>query len=232
MKAPTPKKPKSSNKAPKGAAPVTAKVRHDWEAIERDYRTGKFTLRELEAKHGPSYAEISRRSKREGWTKDLRDIINQATSAAVLRETVTAAQKDVTETVLVAAELNKNVILAHREGLKRITGIKQKLLDQIEQAAENLPELEEVVEILRKPDDNGNDRMNDMMRKAMSRSSLVDDLKKLTEVDERVRKGEREAFGLDDDPADDAPGRGAGREMTDAERAVRLVAILAQGGKK
>lgn len=229
MKAPTPKKPKSSNKAPKGAAPVTAKVRHDWEAIERDYRTGKFTLRELEAKHGPSYAEISRRSKREGWTKDLRDIINQATSAAVLRETVTAAQKDVTETVIVAAELNKNVILAHREGLKRITGIKQKLLDQIEQAAENLPELEEVVEILRKPDENGNDRMNDMMRRAMARSSLVDDLKKLTEVDERVRKGEREAFGLDDEGDGGKDNPRGGKTMTDAERAVRLAAMLAKG---
>lgn len=36
------------------------------------------------------------------------------------------------------------------------------------------------------------------LRKAMSRSALVDDLKKLADVDEKVRKGEREAFGLDD----------------------------------
>jgi hypothetical protein len=30
----------------------------------------------------------------------------------------------------------------------------------------------------------------------MTRSGLTDDLKKLAEVDERVRKGEREAFGI------------------------------------
>ena len=30
----------------------------------------------------------------------------------------------------------------------------------------------------------------------MSRSGLVDDLKKLAEIDERVRKGEREAFAI------------------------------------
>ena len=52
--------------------------------------------------------------------------------------------------------------------------------------------------MVRKPDDNGIDRANDALRKAMSRSALVDDLKKLADVDEKVRKGEREAFGLDD----------------------------------
>jgi len=50
--------------------------------------------------------------------------------------------------------------------------------------------------MVRNPDDNGIDKANDALRKAMSRTSLVDDLKKLAEVDERVRKGEREAFNL------------------------------------
>ncbi len=49
----------------------------------------------------------------------------------------------------------------------------------------------------RHPDENGVDRANDALRKAMSRSALVDDLKKLADVDEKVRKGEREAFGPD-----------------------------------
>jgi hypothetical protein len=52
--------------------------------------------------------------------------------------------------------------------------------------------------MVRNPDDNGVDRANDALRKAMSRSGLIDDLKKLAEVDERVRKGEREAFSIDD----------------------------------
>lgn len=203
----------ASNTAPKKAPPIATKPasrkkdagaavakRHktDWEAIERDFRTGKFTLRELEAQHGVSYAQISRKATKYGWTKDLRDVIKQATDAAVLRETVTKAQKDVTETVLVAAEVNKQVILAHRHGLQELTQVKRTLLDQIQQAAALLPDLAEVVEMVRKPDDNGIDRANDALRKAMSRSALVDDLKKLADVDEKVRKGEREAFGLDD----------------------------------
>lgn len=195
------KKPKTPQAKGK-AAPKRQRV--DWEAVERDYRTGKFTLRQLEANHGISYAEISRKSKKEKWTKDLREVIKQATDAAVLRESVTEAQKSVTDTILVAAEIGSKVILSHRTGLQRIAGIKETLLNQIEQAASNLPELGEVIEMIRNPDENGTDKANDQMRKAMSRSSLVDDLKKLAEVDERVRKGEREAFNLNAEQTPDS----------------------------
>jgi len=108
--------------------------------------------------------------------------------------------------VLAAAEVNKQVILGHRQGLQALTDVKRTLLSQIEQAAAQLPDLAEVIELVRKPDDNGIDRANDALRKAMSRSALVDDLKKLADVDEKVRKGEREAFGLDDDGKPDRNG--------------------------
>lgn len=217
--------PAANKKAAGSVAP--GKRRADWEAVERDYRTGRFTLRELETQHGVSYAQISRKAKELGWSKDLREVIKQATDAAVLRETVTQAQKDTTETVLVAAEINKQVILAHRAGLRAITDVKEALLSHISKAAELLPDLDEVVEMVRSPDDNGMDRANDALRKAMSRSALVDDLKKLADVDEKIRKGEREAFGLNDagggDPdAPDAPTK----HMTDAERAIRLARLL------
>lgn len=229
-------KPTAQDKAPPTATKLVAakkaagasepaKRRTDWEAVERDYRTDKFTLRELEAQHGVSYAQISRKAKEHGWVKDLREVIKRATDAAVLRETVTKAQKDTTDTVLVAAELNKQVILAHRHGLQALTNVKHTLLAQIEQAAVLLPDLADVIEMVRNPDDNGMDRANDALRKAMSRSALVDDLKKLADVDEKVRKGEREAFGLDVAP-EDAGGPASTKSMTDAERAIRLARLL------
>ena len=212
------------NKTPKPKP--KAKPRTDWDAVERDYRTGKFTLRELEAKHDVSYAQISRKAKQLCWEKDLREAIKQATDSALLHDAVTDAQKNTTEVVLVAAEMNKQVILGHRAGLARITGIKTLLLSQIEQAAANMPELSEIIEMVRNPDENGRDRANDLLRAAMERGALVDDLKKLAEVDERVRKGEREAFSLNEPkPEGDAPGA-AGQTMTDAERAVRLSRLV------
>lgn len=207
-KLPAPPKPSTTApkaaKATKGAstpAPQPQKRRKvDWEAVERDYRLGKFTLRELEAKHGANNAAIARKVKSEGWTKDLSEAVNQATNARLMQEIVSreisSGQQQVSNVILAAAELNSRVIFKHREGLSRLDRVKEKLLDQIEQAAEQLPELAEVIEMVRKPDENGVDRANDAMRKAMSRTALVDDLKKLAEIDERVRKGEREAHNI------------------------------------
>jgi len=223
-------KPKASAAAPKGAKGV-AKKRADWEAVERDYRTGKFTLRELEAKHGPNNGTISRKAEKNGWTQDLSAAIKQATNtkliAAVIDEKCSAAQQSTANTVLAAAEVNKDVILGHRKGLNRIAEVKRKLLDQIEQAAENMVDLAEVIEMVRNPDDNGMDRANDALKKAMGRSALVDDLKKLADVDEKVRKGEREAFSIDGAKEDES-GKPSG--MTDAERAVKLAYLMSRAG--
>jgi hypothetical protein len=219
---------KVQESAPKGATGV-GKRKADWEAVERDYRTGQYTLRELEAKHGPNNATISRHAANHGWTQDLSVAIKQATNAkliaAVVSEKCSDAQQSAANTVLAAAEVAKDVILGHRTGLKRITEVKRKLLEQIEQAAENMVDLAEVIEMVRNPDDNGIDRANDALRKAMGRSALVDDLKKLADVDEKVRKGEREAFDLNEGPPPEDDGKAI---HSDAERAVKLAYLMAK----
>ncbi len=179
----------------------------DWDAVERDYRTGKFTQRELADKYGVVHGAVGKKARENGWQKDLTEEIRQATNSKLVAELVAKEVSDssraVANTVLAAAEINVQVIRSHRAGLNRITRIKETLLDQIEQAAMQLPELAEAIELVRKPDENGVDKANDMLRKAMSRTSLVDDLKKLSEVDEKVRKGEREAFGISGDAGED-----------------------------
>lgn len=193
----------------KSAAPGKQRRKVDWEAVERDYRASQLTLRELGEKHGCTHGAIGQKARAEGWSRDLGPAIQQATQArlieAALSKELSKTSQELSSAVLVAAEVNTQVILGHRKGLNRLTRIKEALLDQIEQAAQLMPELAEVIEMVRQPDDNGVDKANDAMRKAMSRSSLVDDLKKLAEIDERVRKGEREAFsisdGADNDPA-------------------------------
>ena len=52
----------------------------------------------------------------------------------------------------------------------------------------------------------------------MSRSGLVDDLKKLAEIDERVRKGEREVFAIGADSDGD--------ENNPAEAMQKLLAMV------
>lgn len=45
------------------------KAARDWEAIERDYRSGQFTDRELGEKYGITHAAVQKWAKREGWQK-------------------------------------------------------------------------------------------------------------------------------------------------------------------
>ena len=73
---------------PRNAAEGVAKRKTDWEAVERDYRTGKYTLRELETKHGADDGLISRKAKKSGWTQDLAIAIKQATSAKLAEQLV------------------------------------------------------------------------------------------------------------------------------------------------
>lgn len=227
----TTKKPAAPAKKRAGiAAPARGKT--DWDAVERDYRTGKFTQRELADKYGVTHGAVGKRAREREWKKDLTAEIRQATNARLTEQLVAnevaKGIQQVANTVAAAAEVNTRVILSHRAGLQAITNVKRTLLEQIEQAAHLLPDLEEVIEMVRKPDDNGMDRANDALRKALSRSALVDDLKKLADVDEKVRKGEREAFALDEDPdkrkqTDDKP------KLTDVELALRVANLMAKG---
>lgn len=227
-------KPKAEVRPKKAAdqaeSPSTAKRRVDWEAVERDYRTGQFTETELAVKHSTSRSAVNKHSLKYGWTKDLQTEIRQATNAKLVADMVAKevaeGGKKVADTVLVVAEVNKGVILGHRSNLNRISNIAGSLMTQIEQAAADMPSLSEVIEMVRNPDDNGVDRANDALRKAMARPQLVDDLKKLAEINERVIKGERQAFGLDDAAPADPDGSKTDRALTDAERAVRLYNIL------
>lgn len=222
------KKPRTGAKA----TPGTKKRKTEWEAVERDYRTGKFTLRELGTKHDADYGLISRKAKNGGWTQDLAIAIKQAAHAAlvdqlIVNSEVAKSQHKVNVTVQAAAEVNKSVILGHRTGLNKLTTIKAKLLSHIEQAADNMAELADIIEMARNPDENGMDRVNDALKKAMGRSALVDDLKKLADVDEKYRNGEREAFNLNDESVKRQAITPITR-MTDAERAVRLMDMLNQ----
>jgi len=41
----------------------------DWAAVERDYRTGKYTNRQIAEVHGCSHTQVGRRATQYGWTK-------------------------------------------------------------------------------------------------------------------------------------------------------------------
>lgn len=180
----------------------------DWDAIEPHYRAGVKSLREIGAEFGVAAPSIHKHAKKNGWTQDLSAKIHAKAEALVNADAANAdaansaanTKSVVNQQAVVDANAQAiyQIRIGHRRGLARLIAIKEKLLDSLEAVVDNLPNLPEVIEMVRQPDERGMDKANDALRRAMERSALVDDLKKLAEIDERVRKGEREAFGIDD----------------------------------
>ena len=97
------------------------RIRADWDAIERDYRTGRYTLRELEARHGVFNSSIARKAKTRGWTQDLALAIRQATHAKLANQLVgnmvSECAQNVSSVIADAANENVSTIFNHRARL-------------------------------------------------------------------------------------------------------------------
>lgn len=180
-----------------------ARKRVDWEAVERDYRTAQFTLRELADKHGATHTTISRRAEREGWTKDLTQAIRQATNAAVIEATVqqkcTSAHQSATDAVLGAAELNKQVILGQRARVAEATSVVLDLLGELRATTRTPDELQAAFAKITEDLDglelaSAQAQFRDFMRlhnRVGSAHKLMDALAKAQAI-------ERQAFALDE----------------------------------
>lgn len=106
------------------AKQAPARIKADWEAIRRDYRTGKYSLRELKAKHGADNGLISRKAKAEGWTQDLSAVIRQETNArlaeALVDSQVIESHQKVISVIDAAVAENVSIITGHRTRLQEL----------------------------------------------------------------------------------------------------------------
>lgn len=197
---------------------MTKKAKPDWAAIERDYRTGRFTLRELQEKHGPTASTIMRRAKKEGWEQDLSEAVRQATKAKLLKESAQqaraqqaqqaqhVAQQALAEVVDIAAEENKQVVLRHRSDITKTRNVALALLEELSFTTTNQDELERLLELSITEDmtEDQVDAMRGAFRKLMSLSGRVGSAQKLADTLTKLQALERKAFDLDKE-ADDKP---------------------------
>ncbi len=196
--------------------------RIDWEAVERDYRTGKFTLRELEAKHKVGYASISRRAKDHDWQKDLREAVKLATDAALMADiatkSATEAQHATLGVVAVAAEVNKQVILRHRGDIAETRNLAMELLAEIRLATHSQGELES---LMRMASAGLGDEDLTAVRQALNDlvkvHSRVGSVQKLADTLNKLQTLERRAFGIEE--GEKSPGEGGGPLVVEFVRA-------------
>jgi hypothetical protein len=165
----------------------------------------------LESKHGAGYAKISARAKENGWTKDLAAVVRKATSAALIAEVATArateGQKATTDVVLAAAELNKQVILQHRDELRQARTLAMDLLAEVKSQRLMAAEKELLAQVLagKAEDIKEISDAQRVVNKALATGSRVSSVKALAETLTKLHSGERVAFGLADEPGDEPP---------------------------
>jgi len=105
---------------------------YDWEAVERDYRLGLHSLRELSARHGPSEGAIRKKAKAEGWSKDLsaqiRQRVREKACRAAAPEDKAASDAEIVET---AADACTEIIRGHQRLLMQAKTLAETLMDRL-----------------------------------------------------------------------------------------------------
>lgn len=190
--------------------------RYDWEAVERDYRTGRYSLSELSAMHGPARSSIDKRAKKEGWEKDLSGAVRQRTREKVVKgtlshESLEALEGDDRAIVEEAATLNAAVAAGHRKQLTAWRAILDKYTARLD---EQLTRGSMSVQ-LKSGDVADVDIPLDYVGKSLSAG---------TQALDRVVRMERESYGLDDDSGDEPPEA----RLTDEQVRARIAQLEAK----
>lgn len=196
--------PERTSKAEGVAAP-------DWERIELDYRAGIKTLRQIAGENGITEGAIRKRAKRDDWTRDLSERIQEKAEQLVRNEAVrnlVRKESSVSERVLVDANARAiaDVQLAQRKLIQRKQDIVESLMQELEAQVgpENAALLADLGDMLRSPDENGQDKLNDLYRRIISLPERAKTAKTLAETLRIAVDMERQAFGMDAKGADGA----------------------------
>lgn len=206
----------------------------DWERIEFDYRAGILSLREIAASQDVSHQAIAKRAKSAGWDRDIGAKVKAKAEALVAKslvDTSVDSKRVATEKEVIDAGANAivQVKLSHRKDISRSRAIVMSLFDELELTCgpENAALLEDLGEIMRDPDEKGQDKRADLYAKLLSLNGRSVTMKNLGESLKTMIGLEREAYSLDDPKAAAEQGQGAqASSMTDAERAIRMSRLI------
>lgn len=187
--------------------------RYDWEAIEADYRTGRFSLQKLSDRHGPSKGAISKRATAEGWSKDLTGAVQQRTREKLSRPESAAPDVPDAELIEQAASENASIINGHRQMLQRWRRIQDNFAGQLDtQLSTGKRDVET--------------RDGDVIEVDVDLEYAGKCIGYGTQALERVIKLERQSYGMDQPVTDDTPPEQA---LTDEELEAKIKAYEAQG---
>lgn len=191
-----------------------ARAKVDWESIERDYRAGILSIREIARQHGVTEGPIRRKANQQGWQRDLtkrvkaraQEKLSSATDAGDARD----AEKDAPPTreqeeraVEENAERVTSVVQTHRQDVRRGRELVETMFGELMRACE-MPNLSGAAE-QHIQDEGLSPNQATAVRKAVSLPGRAGTMRDLTQSIQRLISLERQAYKLDndDDGSDD-----------------------------
>jgi hypothetical protein len=176
----------------------------DWAGIEPHYRAGVRALLDIGKEFGVSDAAIIKHAKKNGWVRDLSAKIKARAEAKVSAAAVSAevsAQRSANEREIVEAnaEMQKNVILAHREDIGGARDIASKFFLELRDVTGAADLIEQLRAALA---DEKVEAKLDALDRIAALPGRAGVLKSLTESLKNLIMMERQAFGIKDDATD------------------------------
>ena len=194
----------------------------DWEAVEREYRAGIRSLRDIASEFGITDTAIRKRAKREEWERDISSRVSAKAEALVRKAEVrkeVRAEAAITEReqINASAQMMADTVLNQRADVKRARATVQKLWALVDIELDQPEELKRLGEIMAAPDENGNDKLNEMYFAAISLPQQIKNVKLLADAIKVLIELERKVLRIDvmPDPEDGQTVTvGAGRRVT------------------
>ena len=185
--------------------------KHDWEAIEREYRMGQKSLRTLADEFGLSASSISRRAAKYKWVQDKATEIRVKTQAGLIAQQKTqqslqcngkrnavapdTGNPPTSDDIERAVRTNIEVIKSHRKAIGRNQRIVDLLASQLEVAAQTRDELSKEIDTETAEDKTAYRRAQ--LKKAISLPAHAAVLRDLSTAQKNLITMERQAFNLD-----------------------------------
>lgn len=186
---------------------MAAPKKVDYEHIEPGWRAGLKSPSQLAREYTEatgvqvSHAAIIKHFKRLGVPRDLSAKINAKAERMVTEAMVTGKVHTVTTkadaTIIDTAALEVATIrVDHRKDIRRSRKLAMGLLAELEIQTVDIGLFEELGELLRREDDKGVDKLNDIYHKVISSGSRIGSMKSLAETLKTLVALEREAYGI------------------------------------
>lgn len=187
----------------------------DWESVEREYRAGVRSLRDIGEEFGCSHAAIRKRADKEDWARDLgariQSAVEEKVSKAQVSKSVSVETKLAEKEIVEAnAACIAQKVIEQREDVRRARGVVSKLFAECEAQVDSAPELEELGELMRDPEASF-DRLNETYRKVTSLAGRVKVAKDLADALRVLIELERKVLRIKDDAAPEELAREAAK---------------------